>query len=33
MKFEDHEIDVIWKIIASILHLGNIEYDDSKFTS
>ena len=27
MRFEDHEVDTIYAVLASVLHLGNIEFD------
>ena len=28
MKFSEGEQDGIWKIVATVLHLGNLGYDD-----
>lgn len=33
MSFSDEEMDVIWNIIASVLLLGNIAFDDSTLTN
>ena len=33
MQFSDDEINVIWNVIASVLLLGNIEFDDSTLTN
>ena len=27
LQFDDHAVESIWKLIAVILHLGNIEFD------
>ena len=29
MKFAVEEIDATWNIVSSVLHFGNIQYDDS----
>jgi len=29
MEFTDEETSAVWKIVASVLHIGNIEFDDS----
>ena len=33
MSFSDDEMNVIWNIIASVLLLGNISFDDSTLTN
>jgi len=33
MKFHSNEIKTIWEIVATVLHLGNIDYDESTFDS
>ena len=33
MKFDKEQTQTIWSIVASILHLGNIEFDDKNFDS
>lgn len=29
MKFHENEVSSIWNIVAAILHLGNLEFDES----
>ena len=33
MKFHVNEIKTIWEIVATVLHLGNIDFDESTFDS
>ena len=32
MKFSHDEINAIWSINAAVLHLGNVDFDESSFT-
>ena len=31
MNFSDEEEETVWKIVSSILHLGNLEINDSTY--
>ena len=33
MKFQANEIKAIWELVATVLHLGNIDYDENTFDS
>lgn len=30
MDFSEGEKSAIWKVVASVLHIGNIDFDDSQ---